>query len=50
MKSQLKYGICACEHPCSCVEFEGQRYGSWKHIIDALVKQRDDARRAAARP
>lgn len=34
---ELKYGICDCEYPCSCVEFRGKRYGSWKGIIDELA-------------
>lgn len=40
----LKYGGCDCEYPCSCVQFEGKFYGSWKDIIDDLIKQRDQAR------
>lgn len=38
----LKYGVCDCEYPCSCCEFEGKLYGSWKDVIKELIKQRDN--------
>lgn len=39
--SRLIYGKCGCEYPCSCVEFEGKQYGSWKEVIDHVVGERD---------
>jgi hypothetical protein len=43
---RLRYGICDCEYPCSCCEFDGERYGSWKEVIDALGAEVERLREA----
>ena len=44
---RLRYGVCDCEYPCSCVELDGVRYGSWKDALDAVDTDREAARSEA---
>lgn len=40
--ASFKWADCACELPCSCIEFENRVYDGMESIIDDLVQQRED--------
>lgn len=42
LDSKLIFGRCGCEYPCSCCEFEGQKFGSWKDVLAHVITQRDE--------
>jgi hypothetical protein len=43
MAERPKPYSCACEYPCSCIEFEGKRYSGRDDLIQALAAERDTA-------
>ncbi len=45
--TDLKYGICDCEYPCSCVEFREKRYSSWQDIMKETINELDELKEMA---